>query len=82
MLRCVRTTISISDSLLELAKKASRERRSTLGEVIEEALRTSLAPRPKSFVKTRASLVTFKGSGLREGVDLDSSAALLEVMES
>jgi hypothetical protein len=78
----VRTTISISDSLLELAKKASRERRSTLGEVIEEALRTSLAPRPKSSAKTRASLVTFKGSGLREGVDLDSSAALLEVMES
>jgi len=78
----VRTTISISDSLLELAKKASRERRSTLGEVIEEALRTSLAPRPKSSARTRASLVTFKGSGLREGVDLDSSAALLEVMES
>jgi len=78
----VRTTISISDSLLELAKKASRERRSTLGEVIEEALRTSLAPRPTSSARTRASLVTFKGSGLREGVDLDSSASLLEVMES
>ena len=78
----MRTTISISDSLLELAKKASRERRSTLGEVIEEALRTSLAPRPKSSARTRASLVTFKGSGLREGVDLDSSASLLEVMES
>ncbi len=78
----MRTTISISDSLLELAKKASRERRSTLGEVIEEALRASLAPRPKSSIKNRPSLVTFKGIGLREGVDLDSSAALLEVMES
>ena len=78
----MRTTISISDSLLELAKKASRERRSTLGEVIEEALRASLAPRPKSSVKKRPSLVTFKGSGAREGVDLDSSAALLEMMES
>ena len=78
----MRTTISISDSLLELAKKASRERRATLGEVIEEALRTSLTPRPKSSAKKRPSLVTFKGSGLREGVDLDSSAALLEVMDS
>ena len=78
----MRTTISIPDSLLELAKKASRERRSTLGEVIEEALRASLAPRPKSSEKKRPALVTFKGSGLREGVDLDSSAALLEVMDS
>ena len=78
----MRTTISISDSLLELAKRASRERCSTLGKVIEEALRSSLAPRPKSSAKKRPSLVTFKGSGLREGVDLDSSAALLEASDS
>ena len=78
----MRTTISISDSLLELAKRASRERRATLGEVIEEALRTSLTPRPKSSAKKRPSLVTFKGNGLCEGVDLDSSAALLDVMDS
>ena len=32
----MRTTISISDSLLDLAKKTSRERRLTLGQVIEE----------------------------------------------
>ena len=79
----MRTTISISDPLLELAKKASRERRLTLGEVIEEALRETLAARPKSSVKgTRPVLVTYRGTGLREGVDLDSSASLLDVMES
>ena len=79
----MRTTISISDSLLDLAKKASRERRSTLGEVIEEALRATLVPRSKSTRKPeRPVLPTFKGSGLREGVSLDSSAELLEVMDS
>lgn len=78
----MKTTSSISDSLLELAKKASRESGSTLGDVIEEALLNSLAPRPKPSDKKRPALVTFKGNGLCEGVDLDSSAALLEVSDS
>jgi metal-responsive CopG/Arc/MetJ family transcriptional regulator len=79
----MRTTVSISDSLLDLAKKVSRERRSTLGEVIEEALRAMLVPRSKSSVKMkRPALITFHGSGLREGVRLDSSTELLEVMDS
>jgi hypothetical protein len=79
----MRTTVSISDPLLELAKKASRERQLTLGEVIEEALRMTLATRPKSSVKgRRPTLVTFRGTGLREGIDLHSSASLLNVMES
>jgi len=79
----MRTTVSISDSLLDLAKKVSRERRSTLGEVIEEALRATLVPRSKSSVKMKCPvLITFHGSGLRDGVRLDSSAELLEVMDS
>jgi len=53
-----------------------------LGEVIEEAMQPSLAPRPNSSDKKRPTLVTFKGNGLCEGVDLDSSAALLEASDS
>lgn len=79
----MRTTISISDALLDLAKKSSRERHLTLGQVIEDALRTTLAARPKAKSSSRkAVLVTYRGSGLREGVDLESSASLLDVMES
>jgi len=79
----MRTTISISDALLDLAKKSSRERRITLGQVIEEALRTTLAVRPKGALgRTKPVLVTYRGLGLREGVDLNSSASLLETMES
>jgi len=83
MFRCMRTTISISDALLDLAKKSSRERRITLGQVIEEALRTTLAVRPKGTpTRTKPVLVTYRGSGLRDGVDLNFSASLLETMES
>ncbi|MCE9588752.1 MAG: ribbon-helix-helix protein, CopG family [Verrucomicrobia bacterium] len=79
----MRTTVSISDSLLDLAKKLSRERRSTLGEVIEEALRATLVPRSKSSVMAkRPVLLTYNGTCLREGVRLDSWAELLEVMDS
>lgn len=78
----MRTTISISDSLLDLAKKASRERQVTLGQVIEESLRNTLAARPKSAIRSkRPALITFRGSGLREGVELDASASLLEIMD-
>jgi hypothetical protein len=66
-----------------LGKKSSRERRLTLGQVIEEALRNTLAGRPKSSARSNSpALITFEGSGLWEGVDLDSSASLLDVMES
>lgn len=79
----MRTTVSISDPLLELAKKASRERCLTLGEVIEEALRVTLVARPKSLEKVRQpTLVTYRGTGVREGIDLDSGASLLNAMDS
>jgi hypothetical protein len=79
----MRTTISISDSLLELAKKASYERRVSLGQIIEDSLRRTLMSRPKETLGAlRPSLITYKGTGLKQGVDLDSSAALLDVMEA
>jgi len=79
----MRTTISISDTLHEVAKKASHERKVSLGQVIEDCLRKTLMPRPKESGKpSRPSLVTYLGSGLRDGVDLDSSSDLLRVMEA
>jgi hypothetical protein len=78
----MRTTISIEDSLLERAKEASLARSCSLSEVIEDALRESLVAKPKD---RRPAVVrplkTFLGTGLRPGVDLDSSASLLEAME-
>jgi len=79
----MRTTISIEDSLLQKAKKIAHERRSSLREVIEDALRVAFARGQKT---TRSSphrpLKTFKGTGIQPGIDLSSSSALLDAMES
>ena len=79
----MRTTISIEDSLLQKAKKISHERRCSLREVIEDALRAAFAKNRKT---TRSNpqrpLKTFKGSGIQPGIDFSSSPALLNAMES
>lgn len=78
----MRTTISIEDSLLKEAKKISHQRRCSLRTVIEDALRVALA---KDRTRSRSSarpLKTFKGTGVQPGIDLSSSAALVDAMES
>ncbi|MEI6277865.1 MAG: DUF2191 domain-containing protein [Verrucomicrobiae bacterium] len=78
----MRTTISIQDALLQHAKEASLTRNCSLGEIIEDALRTTLVARSKSGpVRRIRPLKTFRGSGLQPGVDLSSSSGLLEIME-
>lgn len=76
----MRTTIRIDDDLLAEAKKVAAASRRTLTQVIEDALRESLARRP-SGESQHMRLTTVGGRGPRAGVDLDDSAALLEVME-
>jgi hypothetical protein len=79
----MRTTISIEDSLLQKAKKISHERRCSLRTVIEDALRAAFAKdRKRTRSDVQRPLKTFKGTGVQPGIDLSSSAALLEAMES
>jgi hypothetical protein len=78
----MRTTVSIQDALLRQAKEASVQRGCSLSEVVEDALRVALASRPKTRrTAPGRRWKTYRGSGLRPGVDLKASAALLEVME-
>ncbi|MFA7343323.1 MAG: CopG family transcriptional regulator [Terrimicrobiaceae bacterium] len=78
----MRTTISIQDALLRRAREESLARNCSLGDVVEDALRVALSARPKSAGATGIRpLKTFRGSGLQPGVDLSSSAGLLEIME-
>jgi hypothetical protein len=76
----MRTTIRLDDDLLAKAKRAAVERGTTLTAVIEDALRRALAPSP-SARREPFSLPTFRGDGLRPGVDLDDTASLLDVMD-
>ncbi len=78
----MRTTIRLEDALLLEAKREAARLGTTLTALIDESLRERLArsaanaePRP------RVRLTTTGGKGLRPGIDLDDSAALLDVME-
>jgi hypothetical protein len=77
----MRTTIRLDDQLLIAAKKLAAERGTTLTRIIEDSLRQSLARREPSPRRAKVRFPTFKGSGVRPGVNLDDSAALLDRME-
>ena len=76
----MRTTIRLDDQLLREAKGLAAETGRTLTGVIEDALRETLARRRAPVRHKRLALKTFKGGGLRPGVDLDDSAALLDLI--
>lgn len=76
-----RTTIRLPKDLARAVKRLAAETDRTMTEVIEEALREALARRERAPEARKVRLPTFAGGGLRPGVDLDDSAALLEVME-
>ena len=77
----MRTTINISDRLLERAKKKALESGRTLTAVIEDALRESLVRR-KTRAKKPVRITTYGEGGLLPGVDLNDSASLLDLMEA
>lgn len=77
----MRTTVRLDDDLLRRAKARATETGRTLTAVIEDALRETLARHQVPLARSRPALPTFKGRGLRPGVDLDDSAGLLDIME-
>ena len=76
----MRTTISIHDDLLAEAKRVASATGRTLSEVVEDSLREALSRRTQAG-RRPFSMPTFRGGGVRPGVDLDDSAALLDLMD-
>ena len=76
----MRTTIRLDDDLLTAAKTHAAQTGRTLTAVIEDALRYELARRSETR-QPRRRLPVSGGRGLQPGVDLDDSAALLDLME-
>ena len=76
----MRTTININDALLAEAKQVAARTGRSLTDVVEDALRESLHRR---YPATRRAidLPVFGEGGTRPGVDLDDSAALLDLMD-
>jgi K+-transporting ATPase c subunit len=77
----MRTTIRLDDDLLQQAKAHAAATNRTLTQLIEDALRVALARRAAATERPRIDLPVFRGSGLQPGVNLDSNAALLDLME-
>jgi hypothetical protein len=77
----MRTTIRLNDDLLAQAKEAAMKSGRTLTAVIEDALRLALAAK-KETPKNRPVRLPSSGKGwLRPGVNLDSNAELLDIMD-
>ena len=73
----------IMDGLMQEVKRYAAECNQTPTSVIEEALREKIMKRPKAKRREPFKLTPFsrEGKGLKPGVDLDSNAALLDLME-
>ncbi len=72
----------MDDGLLEQAKREAQRRGKTLTALIEESLRRELLRSQRGRAPQRVELpVSDCSGGLMPGVDLNNSAALLEIME-
>ncbi|HEV8599241.1 MAG TPA: YlcI/YnfO family protein [Gemmatimonadales bacterium] len=76
----MRTTIRLDDGLLRRAKAQAAASGRSLNDFIADAVRAALALRASRG--GAVELPTFRGLGFQPGIDLDDSAALLDVMES
>lgn len=76
----MRTTVSISDELLDAAKRRAQEDGRTLGAVIEAALRRELTD-PAAPGESPSVPVFRGGTGPRPGIDLTSNRALQEALD-
>jgi ribosomal protein L14 len=78
----MRTTVRLDEALLERAKREARRRGETLTSLIERGLRLVLANPEKRPRGRRVEIpVCREGGGTLPGVDLDDSAALLDIVE-
>jgi len=77
----MRTTIRLDDQLLAEVKNLATERGQTMTAIIEDALRMMINQRKQLENQPKVSIITVSGNGLQAGVDLDDSAALLDLME-
>ena len=82
MSRCMRTTVRLDERLLSQAKAEAARQGETLTSLIEKGLRLVLAGPRGSAARKRVKLPVCKaGGGTLPGVDLNNSAATLDILE-
>ncbi len=71
----------MEDGVLDAARKRALEEHVSLAKYIEGAIRAKLAEEARDVSVEYRPIKTFKGNGVHDGIDLNDSARLLEVME-
>lgn len=77
----MRTTVNIDDELLIAAKQLAARGHRSLGEVVNDALRTLMAS-PVESRRDPVRLHTYGHGWLRPGVDLDDKESLAELLDA
>ena len=77
----MQTIIQLDDDLLAQATKLAREQGCDLSHLIEQTLRDKITPTESVGPQPSFRLTTVGGDGVRPGVNLNNSAALLSLME-
>jgi hypothetical protein len=78
----MRTTVRLDDALIDQAKREAERRGETLTALIDQGLRLVLAQSRQRRQRQTVKLpVSEAGGGVLPGVDLNDSAALLDIME-
>jgi Arc/MetJ-type ribon-helix-helix transcriptional regulator len=72
----MRTTVDLPEPLLENAKEVAAQRRVTLSQVVQDALRRLLGQAPPETA-TEFRLYTVKGKLVRADLDMDRTSSLL-----
>jgi hypothetical protein len=76
----MRTTINIDEDLYRRAKARAARSGQTVSEVIEDAVRAALRPRPRDPESPELPVVG--GTGLLPGIELSDNPALLDAMNA
>ncbi|MHB8652903.1 MAG: type II toxin-antitoxin system VapB family antitoxin [Terriglobia bacterium] len=78
----MRTTIRLDDNFLRQVKREAQRRGETITSMIEQGLRLVLASSQSRPHRKRVKIpISREGGGVAPGVDLNDSAALLDLME-
>lgn len=78
----MRTTIQLDDEVFRAYKERAAEHGTSLAYEIEEALRSELAARAEATEPEPYRVQTFRGTAPVPGIDLNSNAALADILEN
>ena len=82
MLAPMRTTVRLEEGLLRQAKREASKRGETVTALIERGLRLVLAGSRRSAVRKAVRLPVSRATGgTHAGVDLNNSAALIDLLD-